>query len=467
MKVLCESRLTIDFQLWNTINRINVPNDVLDTVITFPVARYEYPRWIRIFRALLPAIPFPFNAPYRISVKDLLNEIDSCIRYLTNDDATSIDLSEAIPYGAISYEDWYETAIYAYQNLLLTSSSKKRELIDAEFQEANSKAKYKIDRNRAHEERTRAINNLKQSTYDWVNRIGHIAKEYKYMWLHQQCDLNDINEYVAYADLMMVNGVLNNSFTDTSLVDPKYAHLLTYRKSYPHSDYAEAIQYYTAKECTSDTPSKERSIYNTIISLIVLYYNYHHAIQMGGLLHEFDIMSIVEDYLNDNATTLTMRIRTLTNRLTDSNFNAIHKELQLYDRNIVVSVLAKNIHGEPQQECIIRLIKEFDMTDTVISELKKHVAKKYESYHNTVAWSMLYGIIPITVMNDPEIFTPQSSVDILIAILAHSNINRKFIIDNYKDIRSKLDALLVNLKGYAKYKAIDAINEAESIMNSI
>ncbi len=460
MKVLCETKLTIDFQLWNSINKIRIPRGIIDTTITFPVQKYDYTKWVNIFRSLLPSVPFPFNAATSEesdeSCEDGAPLVEICINY---------EEEEERPEREASYEEWYETAVYTYQNLLLTSSAKKREMIDADFQEMNSRARCKMDRNKAHEERVKSIKELKKATYDWVNRIGHIVKDYGYIHL-QSCPekYTNIDEYVRHAELMMLNGVLNNTFEYTCLVDKKYSCLLNPRLKFSREEYAEAISFYSQKECISSEPAKERMIYDTIVSLLVLYYKHHYEQQIQGLLHEFDVMQVVEDYLNGNAAPTTKKIRTLINRITSVTFDANLTELKMYDRNSIISMLRENVHGEPQQECIIRLMKHFDMGDIVIAELKKHRAKNYESYHNTVAWSILYGIIPVSTMHDEAIFTPKSSIDIFVSLMNNGKINPKLIKDNYKEIHGKIDSLLGSLTGYAKYRAMDAISTAESLV---
>lgn len=457
MKVLCETKLTIDFQLWNTINKICVPLGTIDTIVTFPVQKYDYTKWVNIFRSLLPSVPFPFNAT-TCEDSDDTSLVEICINYEEEDEHSNSD-REA------NCEEWYETAVYTYQNLLLTSSAKKREMIDADFQEMNSKARCKMDRNKAHDERVKSIKELKKATYDWVNRIGHIVKDYDYIHLQSYPEkYTDIDEYVKHAELMMLNGVLNNTFEYTCLVDKKYSRLLNPRLKFSREEYAEAISFYSQKECISSDPAKERMIYDTIVSLLVLYYKHHYEQQIQGLLHEFDVMQVIEEYLNGNAAPTTKKIRTLINRVTSVTFDAILTELKMYDRKAVISMLRENVHGEPQQECIVRLMKHFDMGDIVIAELKKHRAKNYDSYHNTVAWSILHGIISISTMYDEEIFTPKASIDIFVSLMSNGKINPKLIKDNYKEIRGKIDSLLGSLTGYAKYRAMDAISIAENLI---
>lgn len=462
MKVLCETKLTIDFQLWNTINKIRVPRGTIDTIITFPVQKYDYTKWVNIFRSLLPSVPFPFNATAGEEDSEESYDDTSLVK-ITIDYEESEEISDSN--REANCEEWYETAVYTYQNLLLTSSAKKREIIDAEFQEMNSKARCKMDRNRAHEERAKSIKELKKATYDWVNRIGHIVKEYNYICL-PSCpeEYSDIDGYVKYAELMMLNGVLNNSFENTCLVDEKYAHLLNPRKAFPKDEYSGAVSFYCQKECVSTNPTKERMIYDTIVSLLVLYYKHHYEQQTQGLLHEFDVMQVVEDYLNGNAPPTTKKIRTLINRITATTFDANLAELKMYDRNIVIQMLRENVHGEPQQECIVRLMSYFDMGSIVAAELKKHKYKNYDSYHNTVAWSILYGIVSISTMYDEEIFTQNASIDIFVSLMNNGKINPKLIRDNYKEIRGKIDSLLGSLTGYAKYRAMDAISTAEMLV---
>ncbi len=461
MHVLCEKKFTIDFPLWNSINKIKVPREANDTTITFPVQKYEYERWVLIFRALIPSVPYPFNA----------NRIEYPLNNSTSIDLLSLsssselsDYSSEIPDGSQlsqeHHEEWYETAVYAYQNLLLTSSSKKREIIDAEFQEANSKARNRNDRNKAHEARSKAINDLKKSTYDWVNRIGHIVKSFGYMRVKSLPE----RDVVKYADLMLMNGVLNNNFTWSGLIEPEWEQLADTNTAYPREMYFEAAKYYRNKECTSNAKAKEQRLYDTIARIILVYFEHHYMRRNNGLLHEFDIQGVVLEYLDETTPTQSKQIRTLINRLTEDRYTRVLNELKTFKDDAVKSMLTDNVHGEPQQICIIRMMTEFDISDRVIPAIRTHPSKSYESYHNTVAWSILYNIIPFSVTEDDTIFTPKSAIDIYIALLNNTKINPQLVKDNMDTIKDITTKLSEKATSYAKFRLSDAFVVANNVL---
>ncbi len=463
MRVLCEKKYTIDFPLWHRVNSITVPQGVKDTTITFPVQKYEYERWVLIFRALIPSVPYPFNAD---SIDNALNNSTS-IELLSGSSSIasglsdySSDISEDDPTQEC-HEEWYETAVYAYQNLLLTSSSKKREIIDAEFQEANSKARNRNNRNAAHDARTKAINNLKKNTYDWVNRIGHIVKSFHYVRLKATPERIS-HDFIRYADLMLMNGVLNNGFMHSGLIDPEYAHLTDIRNAYPQEDYMNAVRFYRNKECVSDNANKERMLYDTIAKIFIVYSNYRYNQRDSGLLHEFNLQGVILDYFNEVVTGQPQQIRTLINRLTNNNYNDILMELKTFNEATVKRMLADNVHGEPQQMCIVKMMSEFNIHDEVITEIRNHRAKTFESYHNTVAWSILYNIVPFSITTDDRVFTPKSALDIYISLLNSAKINPKLIKDNMDTIKEITNTLSEKATSYAKFRLSDAFVEANN-----
>lgn len=465
MRVLCETKLTIDLSLWGQINSIRIPPGTNDTIITFPVQKYDYTQWVIIFRSLIPSVPYPFNAK-RID-KPLTNS--PSIELISRDGsrASSIDTLDDYSdetdeqsdqsFAEECHEEWYETAVYAYQNLLLTSSSKKRELIDAEFQEANSKARNRVDRNKAHDARTKAINALKESTYAWVNRIGHIVKHHRYIRLNSVPDrLSDIHSYMHHFNLLLMNGVLNGSFNETGIIDDNMDHILDSRRKYPKEVYFEQIRRYRSKECTSDRPNDERAIYDTIANLISVFYNHHYNRPVNDLLHEFDIQNVILRYLDGVVQSQDSQIRTHINRLTDTTYTEIKDELHLFNPEVVREMLASNIHGEPQQQNIIRMMAEFDIGERAIVEMRKHRAKRFESYHNTVAWCILYGVVPFNVTLDETIFEPKIAIDIYIALLTHAKINPSLIKENRDQLMATVEELKKTATGYAKYRLADA-----------
>ena len=473
MHVLCETKLTIDLSLWGQVNSIRVPIGVKDTVITFPVQKYEYTQWVIIFRALIPSVPYPFNAkvirqPLSNSQSiDLISQDGS--RTSLNDPSTDYsDESDDTIDQTITeecHEDWYETAVYAYQNLLLTSSSKKREIIDAEFQETNSKAKSRVERNKAHEARTKDINDLKKSTYDWVNRMGHIVKHHKYIRLNSIPDrLTDIHDYMHYFNLLLINGVLNDSFNESDIIGNNMGHILDSRRKFPKEVYFEQVRLYRSKECITDKPSEERAIYDTIANLIMVFYDHHYNRPADDLLHEFNVQTVVLNYLDGVVPSQDKQIRTLINRLTDTKFDEIRDELRLFDLDTVRAAIADNIHGEPQQQCIVRMMAEFDITDLAIIEMRKHRAKRYESYHNTVAWGILYNVVPFSITLDETIFEPKIAIDIYIALLSHTKINPQLINEHKDQIMATVEELKKTATGYAKYRLMDAITEANNVL---
>ena len=462
MRVLCEKKYTIDFPLWNRINGIAVPRGIKDTTITFPVQKYEYERWVLIFRALIPSVPYPFNADH---IDNPLSNSTS-IELLSRSNSVASELSDYS--SEISednslqecHEEWYETAVYAYQNLLLTSSSKKREIIDAEFQEANSKARNKNDRNAAHDTRSTAINNLKTNIYEWVNRIGHIVKSFHYIRLKAAPERIS-HEYMQYADLMLMNGVLNNTFMHSGLIEPEYAYLTDIRKAYPQKDYMNAVRFYRNKECVSDDKNKERMLYDTIAKIIIVYSNYHHNQRDNGLLHEFNVQNAILDYFNESVSGQPQQIRILINKLTYNTYDDVLLELKTFNESIVKQMLTDNVHGEPQQMCIVKMMAEFDIRDAVIAEMRAHRAKTFESYHNTVAWAILYNVVPFSVTSDDQIFTPKSALDIYISLLNNAKINPQLIKDNIDFLKEITKKLSKNITGYAKFRLGDALTEAE------
>lgn len=461
MHVLCEKKFTIDFPLWNSINKIKVPRGANDATITFPVQKYEYERWVLIFRALIPSVPYPFNAnrieyPLNNSTSiDLLSRSSSSeLSDYSNENSDGNQPSQE------HHEEWYETAVYAYQNLLLTSSSKKREIIDAEFQEANSKARNRNDRNKAHEARSKAINDLKKGTYDWVNRIGHIVKSFGYMRVKSLPE----RDVVKYADLMLMNGVLNNNFTWSGLIEPEWEQLADVNTAYPREMYFDAARYYRTKECTSSAKAKEQRLYDTIARIILVYYEHHYMRRDSGLLHEFNIQGIVLEYLNETTPTQSKQIRTLINRLTDDRYARVLNELKTYKDELIKSMLADNVHGEPQQICIIRMMTEFDISDQVIPAMRTHPSKDYESYHNTVAWCILYNVVPFSVTEDDTIFTPKSAIDIYIALLNNTKINPQLIKDNMDTIKDITTKLSEKATSYLKFRLSDAFVVANNVL---
>jgi hypothetical protein len=461
MHVLCEKKFTIDFPLWNSINKIKVPKGASDTTITFPVQKYEYERWVLIFRALIPSVPYPFNAnrieyPLNNSTSiDLLSRSSSSeLSDYSNENSDGNQLSQE------HHEEWYETAVYAYQNLLLTSSSKKREIIDAAFQEANSNARNRNDRNKAHETRSKAINDLKKSTYDWVNRIGHIVKSFGYMRVKALPE----RDVIKYADLMLMNGVLNNNFTWSGLIEPEWEQLADANTAYPREMYFEAVRYYRNKECISNAKAKEQRLYDTIARIIIAYYEHHYMRRDSGLLHEFDIQELVLEYLDETTPTQSKQIRTLINRITDDRYARVLNELKTYKDDIVKSMLVDNVYGEPQQLCIVRMMKEFDISDQVISAIRTHPSKSYESYHNTVAWSILYNIVPFSVTEDDSIFTPKSAMEIYTALLNGTKINPQLVKDNMDTIKDITTKLSEKATSYAKFRLSDAFVVANNVL---
>ena len=463
MHVLCEKKFTIDFPLWNRVNSITIPQGIKDTTITFPVQKYEYERWVLIFRALIPSVPYPFNAdsidnPLSNSTSIELISGSSSIASGLSD--YSSDISEDSPLQEC-HEEWYETAVYAYQNLLLTSSSKKREIIDTEFQEATSKARNRNDRNAAHDARSKAINNLKKNTYDWVNRIGHIVKSFHYIRLKASPERIS-HEFMRYAELMLMNGVLNNTFMYSGLIDPEYAYLTDIRKAYPREAYMSAVRFYRNKECVSDNKRKERMLYDTIAKIIILYRNYHYGQRDNGLLHEFNIQSAILDYFNESVSEQQHQIRILINQLTNNNYNDILMELKTFNESIVKRMLADNVHGESQQMYTIKMMTEFNIREEVIAEMRIHNLKSYESYHNTVAWCILYNVVPFSVMTDEQIVTPKCELDIYIALLAGAKINPQLIKNNMDTIKEITDKLKETARGYAKFRLSDALIEANN-----
>ena len=436
MHVLCEEHLTIDRGLWERVNKTKYEiGTVPDTVITFPVKKYEYEKWVVIFRALIPSVPFPFN--------------------LTGSQSTTDG----------SIDKWYEIAIYIYQNLLLTSSSKKREEIDNVFKEDNAKARNRSDRNKAYDTRNGAIDKLKKNIYDWVNRMGHIVKEYEYIRLNDYPEkIQDLNDWIDHSDLMLVNGVLNGSFIGTKLVSEKYESYLDSHVARQEEEYNEMVRFYRSKECTSSKPDKERMLYDTIANLAQIYRKYHYDRSSNYLLHEFDILTVVTAYLDGTTSPQTSQIRTLINRLTDKNFEMICAELKTFNPTMVRLSLSKNVQGEPQQECIVRLMGQFNMSDIVITKLREHKAKRFDSYHNTVAWSILHGIIPVDVINDETIFLPAITIDILISLLNSTKINPLLIKNNMEKIKEITDKLLPTTSSYSKFRLKDAFTEANNVL---
>ena len=469
MHVLCETKLTIDLALWGQINAIRIPPGTKDTIITFPVQRYDYTQWVIIFRSLIPSVPYPFNAktidrPLTNSRSiDLISRDGSAT---LNDYSGDSDNESDQSITEECHEDWYETAVYAYQNLLLTSSSKKRELIDAEFQEANNKARNRIERNKAHDVRTKAINDLKENTYKWVNRMGHIVKHHRYIRLNSIPErLKDIRSYMHYFSLQLINGVLNNSFNETGIIDDNMDHILDSRRKYPKGVYFEQIRRYRSKECTSDRPTEERAIYDTIANLILVFYNHHYNRPINDLLHEFDIQNVILRYLDGVVQSQDSQIRTHINRLTDTTYKEIKDELCLFNPEVVREMIAANVHGEPQQQCIIRMMAEFDIGDRVIVEMRKHRAKRFESYHNTVAWCILYGVVPFSVTLDETIFEPKIALDIYIALLNHAKINPSLLMENRAQLMATIDELKKTATGYAKYRLADALTIATKVLD--
>lgn len=463
MHVLCEKKYTIDFPLWHKVNCIHIPRGIKDTTITFPVQKYEYERWVVIFRALIPSVPYPFNAdnienPLNNSTSiELLSRSSSAASELSD---YSSEISEDSPIQEC-HEEWYETAIYAYQNLLLTSSSKKREKIDAEFQEANSKARNRNDRNAAHDARSKAINTLKKNTYDWVNRIGHIIKSFNYIRL-KTIPEKISHDFMRYADLMLMNSVLNNTFMYSDLIDPAYSHLTDYSKKYPQEEYMKAIHFYRNKECTLINNSKERMLYDTLAKIFIVYSNYHYAQHDNGLLYEFEIQSVLLDYFDDIVSGQPQQIRTLINRLTEDRYNVVLMELKTFNENMVKEKLIDNVHGEPQQKCIVKMMSEFNICNEVIAEIRAHRAKTFESYHNTVAWSILYNVVPFSITADDQIFTPKCALDIYIALLNDAKINPLLIKNNMNVIKETTDKLIEKATSYAKFRLGDAFIEANN-----
>lgn len=472
MHVLCETKLTIDLSLWGQINSIRIPPGTKDTTITFPVQKYDYTQWVIIFRSLIPSVPYPFNAK-RIS-KPLTDSQSIDLISRDGSRASSIDYSDESDYSIEQsaaeecHEEWYETAVYAYQNLLLTSSSKKRELIDAEFQEANSKARNRTERNKAHEARTKAINALKQSTYDWVNRIGHIVKHHRYIRLNSIPDrLNDIQTYMHYFSLLLMNGVLNGSFNETGIIGNNMDHIMDSHHKYSKEVYFEQIRLYRSMECTSERPRDERAIYDTIANLILVFYNHHYNRPADDLLHEFDIQNVILNYLDGIVPSQDKQIRVLINRLTDKSFNVVKDELQLFNPKVVREMIAANVHGEPQQQCIVRMMAEFDIGELAIVEMRKNTAKRHESYHNTVAWCILYNIVPFSVTSDETIFEPKIALDIYIALLNGTKINPQLVKENMPLIMESVNELKKTATSYAKFRLEDALVVANNVLINI
>jgi hypothetical protein len=236
---------------------------------------------------------------------------------------------------------------------------------------------------------------------------------------------------------------------------------------YPKEVYFEQIRLYRSMECTSDNPRNERAIYDTIANLILVFYNHHYNHQTDDLLHEFDIQTVVLSYLNGIVQSQDKQIRVLINRLTDKSFNMIRDELQLFNPSVVREMVASNVNGEPQQQCIVKLMAEFDIGELAIIEMRKNKAKRYESYHNTVAWCILYNVVPFSVTLDESIFEPKIALDIYIALLNGTKINPQLVKENMPQMMETINELKKTATGYAKFRLEDALVVANNVLINI
>ena len=179
-------------------------------------------------------------------------------------------------------------------------------------------------------------------------------------------------------------------------------------------------------------------------------------------MHEFNLQGVILDYFNEVVSEQPKQIRTLINRITDNNYDAILMELKTFNEATVKRMLADNVHGEPQQKCIVRLMAEFNIRDEVITEMRAHRAKTFESYHNTIAWSILYDVVPFSIINDDQIFTPKCALDIYISLLNGAKINPLLIKNNIDVIKETTNKLSEKATSYAKFRLSDALVEANN-----
>jgi hypothetical protein len=107
---------------------------------------------------------------------------------------------------------------------------------------------------------------------------------------------------------------------------------------------------------------------------------------------------------------------------------------------------------------------QFDMSDIVMTKLREHKAKRFESYHHTVAWSILHGVIPFDVINDETIFVPTVTIDILISLLNSTKLNPLLIKNNMERIKEITDKLLPTTTSYSKFRLNDAFIEANNVL---
>lgn len=425
MKVRCEKKERIDEDLFRRIQTAKYSRDVIDeyyehsrikeVTIRLPVDSYEYVAFTSIFRAIIPYDRIPIRESY-------------------------LDTNS----------DWYELLIYVYQNLLLTSNSKKREQIEESYAEKFKSATSKQEKNELYEERKKELAGLKDNIYKWINRIGHVIKENGY--ISTDCLSDDIRSTKTEFNLKFLTGVINNSFVYSEL--SAFDKLLDYRIRYPERAYFDAI---------TELRKVNLPLENTVASLIDVFHKYHYKNNtVTNVLLELEIFEIVERFLDDRVIDQRVQIRVLMNRLSDSTFVDVYSQLCTFSTTSVQEILKTYVNTEPQLKVIVRVISMFDMASDTLSLLERNPGKKFRPYQNTVAWSILYGIFDLNVFNNSKIMTKDAVYSIYITLFNDRDLNIDFIKRNKKELLAIGNELLQDAPSYYKSVFTKEINDTLS-----
>ena len=466
MNVLCETNYVIDRSLFDLINKQYMSNYKSfmssDISITFPVSRYDYTKWIYMFRALIPISGYPF-----LETDDMLNE-------------------------SAYIECIYEQAIYVYQNLLLTASSKKREMIEEKYRDTTSANKnYRVKSyQRMKDERKKELDEMKQSMYQWINRLGHIIKENGYPLLGEYTHLIDwsapIDEddesfetFMEQTDLLLIAGTLCNSFEHCGIVDERYSQLLSPYHKKEKEMYREAIRYYRTNMYASTDNEEIQWFYTTVADLLNLFMKLHYG-DIDKMIFEFEIKSIIEAYLNRSVKPHDQQIRLLVNKIVDKNYDYTYSQLILYPIDTLLDVVLNTLNAEPQQRNNIRLLhdiftefivndcREMDNSyDWIIDKIRARLMqnrKTSQSYYDTVGWCIIFKLLPLSVLNDYRITPDRAKSEILSAFMTRS-VEEKYILTDTDTIHTLYNNTINVTSGYYKFRLNDAYNEWKKMIN--
>lgn len=336
---------------------------IADVIISFPVPNYNYKDWTAIFRALVP------------STKET---VIRCACYPEGcGDGSDDDL------GGFS-----ESLIYAYQNLLLTVISHFRN----EIAKSNKSSRGALENSTP-----------KQTVYNWVNRIGdtyHRAIRAK---------VNKDSTRVEFMFLSVIKCLLNNYYFNE--LDPHYGYLMSYYNAYSIHEYTAAITYFRDISYRTEN-NDERLYYLTLVELVQFFYQFHYE-KTEKILTDYNLIPIIERFLNKNVNPLDKTIINCFNRVVDSNYHKTYLELLTCPAELVAEKALLYVDIDPAQKCNIKLISQFSDKKLVIEKLLKSKGKRFPSYQNTITYMFLYGLLDINNLYDENLVPFHACLDII------------------------------------------------------